>query len=236
MIRQGVITYEGLPISGGGAHKVRTKGFVQAWARIEHFLKECTAFERPDEVLVELLEGGGLPASFVEPLKQRFLLEFPVVRSRARGEAIGHQFSVDRERFPALLQELESVQQPPPHFGLWPLKVHVTVKVRFVDPTTRKILSFQDPADYLNQDARIAGHRLLLGSSVLYPILSARSTAFVFFSLPFVEADSEFRHYVAFLSKHVPFTFSRRHWKVWTLNKRRERYVGRTMPYTADPP
>ena len=234
MTRPGLVTYEGLPLSSGGAHKLRTKGFVDAWRRVEHFLKECTDFAVPEEVVIELLEGAGLPAAFVTPLKQRFMLEFPVVRSRAVGDAVGHQWSVARERLPALLQDLESVQ-PLPDFLVQPLIVHVALKFRFVDRLTRKTLPFQSPSDYLQQDARCAGHRLSLGSSVASAGLSTRSTLFVFFSLPFAEVNAEFRNYVDVLATAAPFTFSDKHWKVWTLNREGSRYVGRKMRGIANP-
>jgi hypothetical protein len=228
-MRPALITYEGLPLSSGGAHRLRTKGFVNAWRIIEHFLKERTDFARPEEIVIELLEGASLPDEFVTPLKQRFTLEFPVVRSRAVGEAVGRQWSVGRERLPALLQELEAVQ-PLPDFFVQPLAVDVALKFRLVDRSTRKPLPFQNPSDYLHQDAGCAGHQLSLGSSVASARISTRSTLFVFLSLPFAEVSAELRDYVEFLGSAAPFTFSEKHWKVWTLNREGSGYVGRRIP------
>lgn len=226
MLRQSVITYDGLPVSSGGAHKLRTKGLVDAWTQTESFLEQCTDYQFPYEIIIELLEGGGLPSDFVLPLKQRFSARFASVRSRRLGpDVVGYQWSVAYDNLPGLVEELESLQ-PYPEFFLSPLSLNITCKFRFTDPRTGEALPFQDPADYGNHSV---GFRWLLGESMAYARLSTNSTLSVLLSLPFEKADSEFASYVQFLGKNAPFKFSEKHWKIWTINKKGTGYVERKI-------
>src|SRR5579864_839147 len=171
MARRGLITYDGLPISSGGAHKLRSKGLIAAWAQIEYFLRECTDFERPEQIVIEVIEGGGAPAALVAPLKERFSERFPAVRSRRIGTAVGHQWSAGPASLTVLLQELETVQ-PLPDIAPASLTLNVTAAFCFVDPHTRAVLPFQSPSDCLMQDV---GGRAFLGSSRAFARLSTHS-------------------------------------------------------------
>lgn len=224
VMRRGLITYDGLPISSGGAHTLRANGFAAAWAHVERFLEHCTDFERPEQIIIELLEGTRIPEAFVSPLKQRFSERFSARRTRRVGAAVGHQWSVEWESFAAVLQELDLLQPLPDVPSPPPLTVNVTSAFHFVDPDTRRALPFQDPSDY---PGRHAGDRTPLGTSRVFARLSTRSTLSVFFSLPFPHAGEEFLTYVEFLQRHAPFRFSGAHWKIWTPAKKRGGYVGR---------
>lgn len=231
MARRGVITYDGLPISSGGAHKLRSGGFVAPWAQIEHFLRACTDFERPEEIVIELIEGGGASSALVAPLKERFSERFSALRSRRIGTAMGHQWLAGPAGLAVLLQELETIH-PLPDIAAASLTVNVTAAFRFVDPHARAVLLFQSPSDYLMQTV---GDRAFLGSSRAFARLAAHPTVSVFFSLPFPEMSAEFRAYVEFLRDHAPFRLSDRHWKIWTLNRRGTRYAGRRLSFGPEP-
>lgn len=228
MSRQGLITYEGLPIASGGAHALSGRGFAAGWAEVDRFLKKCTDFKRPDEILLELLEGPGLPAEWTEPLSQAFAERYSAARSRRVGRAVGHQWPIADDGLLALLQYLDGVG-PLPRSSVPPVAVYATARFRFVGRSSGKPLVFQDPALYLNQDAGFAGHRLRLGSSMACARISGRSTLSVFFSLPFAEPSKEFVRYAGFLAAHAPFTISPKHWKLWSLNKSGDRYTARKI-------
>lgn len=221
------MTYDGLPIAAGGAHTLRSRGFREAWTQIEHFLRRCSDFDRPQQIVIEVIEGGGAPAAFVTPLKRQFSRQFTKVRSRRIGAAVGHQWSADGADLVALLGEMEAVR-PIPDVEFAPLTLNVTAAFRFVDPWTRELLPFQNPADYLRQDA---GNRHLLGASSAFARLSTRSTLSAFFSLPFPESSAECLAYVEFLREHAPVQLSDRHWTAWTLNMRGTRYTGRRLAF-----
>jgi len=73
------------------------------------------------------------------------------------------------------------------------------------------------------------GNRRFLGASIAFARLSSRSALSVFFSLPFDEPGMEFHACIEFLKAHTPFRLSDQRWKIWTLNKRGTRYVGRRL-------
>lgn len=221
----GVITYVGLPIASGGGHRLRSRGFAAAWTLIERFLTRCTDFDRPREVVVELLEGGATPEAILAPLKRRFSAQFPMTRSRRVGAAVGRQWSAATTDLKTLLRDLDAIP-PLPDAAVAPLTVNLTAEFRFVDPYTRKPLPFQGAAHYLRQDA---GGGRLLGTSDVFARLATRSTVSVFFSLPFAEMSTACRAYAEFLARHAPFRLSERAWKMWALNKRGTRYVCRRL-------
>lgn len=229
---RGLITYDGLPIASGGAHRLRSRGFTAAWTLIEPFLGRCTDFDRPRDIIVELLEDGDTPNATLQPLKRRFSAQFPMKRSRRVGAAMGRQWSATTADLTLLLQDLDAVRSFP-DARLAPLTLNLTAEFRFVDPHTRTILPFQGPSHYLGQ---AAGSGRVLGASYAFARLAKRSTVSVFFSLPFAELNTTCRAYVDFLAQHVPFRLSDRGWKIWALNKRGTRYVGRRLPISPEPP
>jgi hypothetical protein len=228
MPRQSLITYEGLPMSGGGAHRLRGKG-LSAWTQVAQFLKECTDFDQPEQIVLELLEHSSVTASFLHAVRQRFEHGFTLLRSRRIGNCVGHQWLVPPEQMESTLEFAKGLGPLPraPLPGLSALSIYATMTFRFVDPATREVLPFQDPSDYLNQDARFAGHPLCLGSSLASARLSERSTLAVFFSLPFLDPNPDFLRYLEFLASRAPFKFSGQHWKIWNLNKKNSGYVPR---------
>jgi len=189
-----------------------------------HFLGACTDFDSPEQIILELLEHPSLPASFLRSVRDRF--GDTVARSRVVGNCIGHQRLIAAEQLNSVLEYVDSLAPLPklPLPKLAPLTIYATMRFRLVAPATREVLPFQNPADYLNQDASYSGHKVNIGSSMASAALSNRSTLSVFFSLPFLDIGSEFFRYVEFLRNNAPFEFSEKHWKIWRLNKARSRY------------
>jgi len=233
MTLRGLITYDGLPIASRGAHTLRSRGFTAAWILIEQFLRRCTDFERPREVILELLEGAAARGAVVMPLKRRFSEQFPMVRSRRVGAAVGYQWSAATTDLTVLLQDLDAVRLVLPDVAIAPLTLNVAAEYHFIDPHTREVLPFQGAAHYLGQDV---GSGRFLGASYAFARLGTRSTVSVFFSLPFAEMSAACRAYTEFLAEHAPFRLSDRRWKIWALNKRGTRYVGRRLSLNPEPP
>lgn len=226
MARQGLITYDGLPLSGGGAHVLRTRGMANGWTEVERFLRTATDFQGPGETIIELLEGPGIPRPFVLSLTDRLGRDFPLVRSRRVGkDFVGRQWLAQPAIVATLIGELGTLE-PFPNSRLQPLTVNITGKFNLIDPATRKPLPFQDPNNYLNQKT---GLGQFLGTSQAFGRLSARSTLALFLSLPFETPGAEFQAYAAFLSHHAPFQFSQNGWKMWRLNTARSAYAGRKI-------
>src|SRR5215470_20215672 len=63
---RGLITYDGLPISAGGAHRIRKKDRAAIWESMRQFLHSFTTNEEPDEVRLLLHEGPRVDEAFFE--------------------------------------------------------------------------------------------------------------------------------------------------------------------------
>ena len=68
-MRAGLITYEGLPISSGGAHVLRARPIREQWAAVELFLHACTDFTLPSRLELVLHGGERVPRAFVEAVR-----------------------------------------------------------------------------------------------------------------------------------------------------------------------
>jgi hypothetical protein len=229
MTRTAIITYDGLPISSGGAHQLRTHGPREAWSSVEPFLKKCTDYAAPKSLFVEVFEGQAIPKSFSDQVKKRFSQDLGNPKTRVVGKSTGNQYDVSLEQFNEVLDFLDGLQPYPPspldsHFG--PVTLNLLADFRFIDQTSRMPLPHQDRNEYLNFEA---GYRLYLGCSTIYAILSSKSTVSVFFSLPYEEATKELKDYVRFLQSHLPFRMSDKHWKRWHMNKALTGYIGRKI-------
>jgi len=237
MPRESLITYDGLRISSGGAHRLAVDTCASAWAQVVHFLKSCTDFDSPEQIILELLEHPSIPRNFLQSVRHRFGEGYTFARSRVVGNCMGHQWLIAPEQLNSTLEYVDSFELLPklPLAGVSPLTIYPTMKFRFVDPASRELLPFQNPSDYLNQDAAYAGHKVYLGSSMASAGLSKRSTLSVFFSLPFLDVSAEFFRYAEFLTRHAPFKFSEKQWKIWKLNGTGSTYVPRKMDGTRAP-
>ncbi len=226
MAVRAVITYDGLPISSGGAHTLRMRGPKAVHAAITQFATTCSDYTRPTQLYVELLKGKEIPRSFSAMVERKFLLDFGAPRrTRALGQAIGTQWDIPKERAEDVLTLLEG-PQPLPTDRLYPLALNLVANFRLIDPQGGSVLPRQERTDYLHFEAAPG---LYLGTSTLYARLSAVSTVSVFFSLPYEELGPALREHVRFLQTHLPFKLSAHHWKRWHINKAGTRYVGRRI-------
>src|SRR5215470_15830475 len=61
-----LIVYDGLPISSGGGHTLRTRDRRATWSQMSAFLAAFTTCEEPDDVRLLLAEGSHVGRSFFE--------------------------------------------------------------------------------------------------------------------------------------------------------------------------
>lgn len=225
-----VITYDGLPISSGGAHTLRTRSPRLALAQVQAFIASCSDVDEPQEGFVEVLTGGNVPNDFSAPLIRKFSDELGVSRRRARGGAdTAHVWPVAPQKLEIYAPFIEQLQPLPAHpFKLQPVAVTATYKFKLTDVQSGIVLPNQGSASYHNVPA---GHGRLLGESTLYARFSERSTVSLFLSFPFEEVSESFLRSVAFVQEHLPFRLSAGHWKQWRVTKNGASYVGRKLPF-----
>jgi hypothetical protein len=72
MPRCAAITYEGLPLASGSAHKLRTPGFVAGFNVLQSFAAAVSLAPIPKDLLVEVVAGDGVPKELTDALCSEF--------------------------------------------------------------------------------------------------------------------------------------------------------------------
>lgn len=228
--RPSIITYDGLPLSSGGAHTLRTRSPIAALAQVRNFLSSCTVCVRPQKVSVEVVTGGSVPVEFSTPLVAKLRAELRVPgRQRSYGAgATAHFWPIAASQVDALVELIEQVSPlPVMPYRLQPFTLAAVFKFHLLHPQSRAVLPWQDAAFYGNFSAAPG---LLLGESQFYARISCRSTVSLFLSFPFEDVSEDLLTTAGFVRANLPFPLSPNHWKRWRLTKNGKGYLGRQLP------
>lgn len=227
MAREAAFTYDGLPISSGGAHTLRTRGFPSGFDALRSFVQSVSVEISPIDSAIEVIAGEGVPASFSTPLISEFDARFLKRRTRSIGSYVGHEWTIDSDSIGALAQKL-SMFNPLVEAGYAgpAVVIHVTWGLSLVDPLTREELPFQSKEDYLRFET---GFQQYLGESSIYARISDKTTANLFLSLPFEETAAAAQYVARVVQPAFPARLSSKHWKMWRLTKAKDKYVGRKI-------
>ncbi|HXH51233.1 MAG TPA: hypothetical protein VNM47_17980 [Terriglobia bacterium] len=228
--RPSIITYDGLPLSSGGAHALRTRSPLAALAQVRNFISSCTDCVQPQKASVEVVTGANVPAEFSDPLMERLTADLRAPgnrRSYGRGNT-AHFWPVAAPQIDALVELIEQVSPlPAMPYRLQPITVAAVFKFHLLDAHSRAVLPWQGGAFYGNCSA-VPGQ--LLGESQLYARISGRSTVSLFLSFPFEDVSEDLLTTAGFVRTHLPFPLSPNHWKRWRLTKNGKGYAGRRLP------
>jgi hypothetical protein len=229
-----LITYDGLPVSAGGAHRIRGRDRQRIWQELQTFMRLFTTYDQPDAVELVLYEDESVDTEFI---------------ARARGAAAGKFGRASRRRLvsgavevytdewrlgPARVDDgLGLIRDLEPFDNHWlggPLMLRILAHFRLKDPDTGLILAHQGSAAYRDQKA---DNGLPLGESSLGVYLARPSTCGLFLSLPFAAVTPELIAYVSRLAGYLPFRLSPKHWTRWQLNRAGTRYYRRRVAFPA---
>lgn len=228
MPNKSVITYDGLPVSSGGAHTLKSRDPSLALAQVMRFLGACTAAQEPMQCSVELVSGAGIPNTFSDRLLSQLDNEYGRHSTRGLGPNTGHRWQIPLEVADTMAKMISGLSPMPVHpHGLQPIALEVQQKFCFVSQDDRKeLLPHQGAENYANF---APGYGLVLGRSQLYARISEKSHVSVFLCFPFAEPTSAFFEYRKFIQENLPFKMSDAHWKLWRLTKRGDSYIGRKL-------
>ena len=228
--RPSIITYDGLPLSSGGAHALRTRSPLDALAQVRHFISSCTDCVEPQKASVEVITGANVPADFSLPLIERVTACLRASGSRRSYGAgnIAHIWPLAAPQIGTLVALIDQASPlPVMPYRLQPFTVSAAYKFHLLRPQSRAALSWQDASFYGNYSAEPGQ---LLGESQLYARISGRSTVSLFLSFPFEDVSEDLLETVAFVQDHLPFALSPNHWKRWRLTRNGKGYLGRRLP------
>lgn len=226
MIRRGSITYDGLPLASGGAHSLRQKGFVGTFDVLQGFVDSISLEREPSSVSLELIDMGSGNYTHFMSLSSEFDDKYHRTDGRQIGDYHGSQWKVAPALLKPLIDDLERLR-PIPNAGYAgrSLVVYVYWNLIFADCEGLP-LPFQSRNDYLGFDV---DYQRYLGESFVYSRISETSTAHVFLSLPFEDVSSDCVELANRVREAFPARLSSKHWKRWSLTKKRTGYVGRKI-------
>lgn len=226
MTRSGAITYDGLPTSSGGAHKLRARGFTDALIAVQSFVTAVSLDPRPKDCVVEVLAGDDVPASFTSGVIAHCDAHFIQCRRRRVGEYSSSRWAVDPKSLPEMIDTLEQLR-PIPKAGCagYAAAIHVTWHIVLADGL-RQPIPYQGKQHYLGFEC---GFQRFLGESVVYARISEATTANLFLALPYESVTIEARRMAEKIQSHFPARLSSNHWKIWRLTKKGDGYIGRRV-------
>jgi hypothetical protein len=226
MVRSAVLTYDGTRLHSGGAHVIRAKSAEAGGSALENFRLRCTDALAPDLVRVDLRnseEHRKFVASAHDACVERF--GQPIADFGRRPGGTSNWF-LDAANFVPALRLVDLLQPIPVEVPFGILAVTYKISFRFLHPTSRATMPFQQQEDYLNREG---DYYRYLGSTYLEAVFSDRHAVSVFFSLPFATWNEEVATFVRSIQNELPFRISERRWKRWHLNKQGTNYVGRRI-------
>ncbi|MGF7041182.1 hypothetical protein [Mucilaginibacter lappiensis] len=190
------ISYEGLPLKSGGAHKIN-KNPIVIFESVIDFIKSFTNNDAPyDSTLIFntsenkdsksatfwlLFKAFGLPGLSLTNKQFSWIWK---VRNSQLSKAVS--FS---DRFTNLTLAV-----------MW--------RFRFVDPVSKKIIIGQDKIPVIDER---------LYNSQIYLRIGKVSTISIWFTFPFTSTDN--LNYLKLVKDNCPFALSKNQWKSWKLSK-----------------
>lgn len=199
------VTYDGLPVSSGGAHSLGRMSRRTAFERTTRFLDQCTVPDGPRVFAVSF------PADRVFPRVE------PPPRLRDQVERrFGRSGEIPEGRVDDALDFLDEIApQPLNRYAMTAVRLTMRCQFDLLDPATGRPISGQEPQ-------RFGGVEYVwsvpLGTSGLLLSLHDHAALAVHFCIPDPTEDL-LRRLVPWLEAYLPFKFSPKHWRVWMPTK-----------------
>ena len=211
------VTYDGLPISSGGAHALGRVSARSAYAAWQHFLGACT---EPTGVRA-WFDFPQTPELDVDPAVRRLIeVAFQADATYPRRRV------VPTDRFEDALALFESLEPLPTNpWGMAPVWLWFSTGFRLRSPDGTGLWPGQDTALF-------AGFQtpggVDLGASSARLILQAKRSFGLMLSLP-EATDEQLAEARPWLQAELPMKLSSKHWVRWTLNKNGRSYRGKRI-------
>ncbi|MEZ2337265.1 hypothetical protein AB6735_16590 [Mucilaginibacter sp. RCC_168] len=193
------ITYDGLPLSSGGAHHLRTKSPHQIYASTFTFLEKYTDSIYADKVYIQQLKFNlktalkyslkfGMPSfEWNNFLANGLKVVYWPIYSKNLDKHINHIAETDE------------------------LSLHILWKFKFIDFNSKEILPGQN--EIPNIDIRLSNSQIYISLSAL------KSTASAWFAFPFSSLTADNLLYIQGIQELLPFKFSKYSWRLWKKSK-----------------
>lgn len=202
------ISYDGLPISSGGAHSVSKKSPLENYNKTVEFLEEFGDKTTPKSIELSLFQSDKNEYSTLK-LIPKLSLKFGFPKMRNDGLLKSWNWSLTKKDIQNGFDALE-LNKELPTISMGPVTLSFLWNFKFKDPVTNQILLNQEKIPEL--DIRVQNSRIYLRTS-------NRSTISVWFALPFEQMDKYESKYLDNLKASLPFKASNKHWRLWKKAK-----------------
>jgi hypothetical protein len=144
---QALITYDGLPKSSGGAHRIRVGDHCSVWNAVAQFLQDFTDYTAADYVHLVLFEGTGVEAQFFTTALERATQKYgePLRRLYVSGagmEVFENKWILGTADLPAATDFLGCFAPLPEQLG-GAMFLGMQVRFKLRDLETSELLPFQ---------------------------------------------------------------------------------------------
>jgi len=199
------VTYDGLPVSSGGAHSLGRMSRRTANEKTARFLDQCTV---PDGARVYTVS---FPADRVFPRVE----PPPGLRDQVT-RRFGRSGEIPASRVDDALDFLDEIApQPLNRYGMTAVRLTMRCQFRLLDPATGRPVPGQDRQRFGGVQY---GGSVPLGTSGLLLSLHNHAALSVDFCIPDPTDDLLLR-LLPWLEAYLPFKFSPKHWRVWMQTK-----------------
>ncbi|TDX83088.1 hypothetical protein [Epilithonimonas xixisoli] len=198
------ISYEGLPIKSGGAHKLNKKDSKEIYNEISFFLKNFASDVKLNQIEVSLYESKEKTYSTFK-LLFKLILKFGLPKYLNDGLLKSWTWNLSQKKFQKGFEILELNNQLPNNpFG--PISLNFKWNFHFKNNKTNITFPNQNlipEIDFRNKNSQI------------YLRISKKSTISTWFAFPFEEINKFEKEYINELKTNLPFKLSDNHWKIW---------------------
>jgi hypothetical protein len=140
-----LITYDGLPLSAGGAHRIRGRERGAIWASVLHFLESFTTYRESSEVRLLVHEGPRVDGAFFETAHRTAMTSYgPGQRRLAIAGEVG-EYEHSWRRGPAHIADalglMQTLEPFPEHWLGGPLVLSIGASFQLCDPERTLLLA-----------------------------------------------------------------------------------------------
>lgn len=210
------ISYDGLPIDCGGAHKLRTRNTNAILQSVNEFIKTFSNSTVPSSIKLTFYNSRNKSYStwsnlFIIIKQHGLFFRYNNWDLKDYRQSFW-TWKISNNKIEKALKTLDYFSTLPQNkYG--PVDLHITRNFQFIDLKTKKTIPDQDKIPIIDDRLHNSHIRLTLGNK---PSIS------VWFTLPFNNFE-EHKDYINKMESLLPFKFSDKHWHQWTLSKNQKR-------------
>jgi len=216
-----MITYNGLPISSGGAHSIRNKDLKSAWDNCNQFISSISHKLVEDTYTLDVYVGCKGIRKYLWKL---FLqLGIPSKIDFASAKDLYIRWCITPKSVPKVIDFLISMETLP-EYWLGPIHFYREGQFLLKDPVTGNELPDQNFHNKFEDENGRGDKTSISNFRINFTSKVSISTWLV---LPFEELNKAFYEYIDFMTKTAPFSFSDKQWRKWKYSKGKKLYASK---------